>query len=48
VSITALCRTLAVEGLGKVQCVHDNTVVGLKEAGDGVEEISATVVDAVG
>ena len=27
-----------VEGLGKVQCVHDNIVVGLEEGGDGEEE----------
>jgi len=33
-----------VVGLGKVQCAHDNIVVGLKEGGDGVED--ATVVDA--
>jgi len=29
-----------VGGLGKVQCVHNDKVVGLKEGGDGVEEMN--------
>jgi len=29
-----------VECLGKVQCIHDNIVVGLKEGGDGVEAMN--------
>jgi len=29
-----------VEDLGKVQCVHDNIVVGLTEAGVGIEEMN--------
>ena len=29
-----------VEGLGKVQRVHNNIVVGLKEGGDGVQDMN--------
>jgi len=29
-----------VEGLGKVKCVHNKIVIGLKEGGDGVEEMN--------
>jgi len=29
-----------VQGLGNVQCIHEKLVVGLKEGGDGVEEMT--------